>query len=49
MKLQTAHELLRETVRVERTAAVRDRLTCRWEQDASGKLFCLWTLQCDER
>ena len=44
MTLQTA----RETVRVERTAAVRDHLTCRWEQDTSGKLFCLWTLQREE-
>jgi hypothetical protein len=48
MKLQTAHELLRETVRVERTAAVRGRLTCRWEQDARGRLFCIWALQCEE-
>ena len=48
MKLLTARELLRKTGRVERTAAVRDRLTCRWEQDTSGKLFCIWTLQREE-
>jgi hypothetical protein len=48
MKLQITRELLRERERVEKTAAVPSRLTCRWEQDTSGKLFCIWTLQREE-
>jgi hypothetical protein len=47
MKLQTAREPLRETEHAERTTAVRRLLTCRWDQDTRGKLFCTWTLQCE--
>jgi hypothetical protein len=48
MKLQTARELLREMERAKRTTAGPSRLTCRWELDTSGKLFCIWTLQREE-
>jgi hypothetical protein len=47
MKLQTASELLCSVERIERTTAP-SRLACRWEQDTSGKLFCIWTLQREE-
>jgi hypothetical protein len=30
---------------IEKTTATPSRLTCRWEQDARGKLACFWTLQ----
>ena len=33
---------------VEGATAVLSRLTYRWEQDTSGKLFCIWTLQREE-
>lgn len=51
MKLQTVIEQLCETrlggaeCDIEKTTATPSRLTCRWEQDARGKLTCFWTLQ----
>jgi hypothetical protein len=51
MKRQTVIEQLRETrlggaeYDIEKTTATPSRLTCRWEQDARGKLACFWTLQ----
>ena len=51
MKLQIVRELLGEAISrateesLERTTAKPSGLTCRWEQDARGKLTCSWTLQ----
>jgi hypothetical protein len=49
MKLQTVIEQLHEISPrgserdIERTTATPSRPTCRWEQDARGKLACFWT------